>query len=177
VIAVKASHVPETMDYADATATVFKELTKIVRKRKLMGSPEIPNLITEYASQQPQRFQIQWLSEKLALEASKLQADFCSENPEWGEPSPTCIYEISDTNLPLELRNDLRAKGFVPIMADDGKGSKNHEQRTGFITVLAEHGHVAPQVFSIARAHKLDFLFCFIAIIEISQLQHILESA
>ena len=61
---------------------------------------------------------------------------------------------------------------MIAILAE--QGGTNENERAGFIIVLAEHGLVAPMALSICRKHNLDYLFCFVAVVEITELQTVL---
>jgi hypothetical protein len=151
-------------------ASTFRELMKIARKRSLLGPPEVAEMTTEYIDEKPNGLQIDWIARKLGIQPSKLQADFCSEInwPIW----PIIDFEIAGTDLDAPAIEELRNHGMIPILAEQG-GAKETD-RAGYIVVLAEHGLVAPMALAICRKHNLEFLFCFSAVVEITELQALL---
>ncbi len=144
---------------------------KIARKRSLLGPPEVPHMTTEYIDSKPAGMQIDWIAAKLGLTSAKLQADFCNESG-W-QIWPVEHFDVADTNLEAPLIEELRSYGIVPILAEQGR--VKDKAMTGFITVLAEHGLVQPLVLSICRKHNLNYLFCFCAVVHITELQTLLN--
>jgi hypothetical protein len=157
-------------DPFDIATAAFRELMKIARKRSLLGPPEVPQMTTEYVDAKPKGMQIEWIAQKLGIAPAKLQSDFCGESgwTIW----PIDHFDVSDNNLEADVIEELRDHGLIPILAEQGRIKDN--ARTGYITVLAEHGLVAPLVLSICRKHNLDYLFCFTAIVDITELQTLL---
>jgi hypothetical protein len=148
-------------------AAVFRELMKIARKRSLLAPPEEAQMKTDYMHEKPTGLQIDWIARKLGIQPSKLQEEICSESnwPIW----PINNFEIADKNLDIAVINELRIHDLIPILAEQGQTKGN--ERTGYIAVLAEHGLVAPMALAICRKHNLDYLFCFVAVVEITELK------
>jgi hypothetical protein len=153
-------------------ASAFRELMKIARKGSLLAPPEVARMTTDYLHEKPTGLQIGWIARKLGIDPSKLQAEFCSESnwPIW----PIDHFEIGGTNLDAAVIDELCTHGMVPILAEQGRPMGN--ERAGFLTVLAEHGLIAPMALAICRKHNLDYLFCFTAVVDIAELQTLLAA-
>ena len=151
-------------------ASAFRELMKIARKRSLLGPPEVAEMTTDYTNEKPRGLQIDWIARKLGIGPSKLQEEICSESnwPIWS----ISLFEIAGTNLDAPFIEELRDHGMIAILAE--QGGTNENERVGFIIVLAEHRLVAPMALAICRKHNLDYLFCFVAVVEITELQTVL---
>jgi len=151
-------------------ASAFRELMKIARKRSLLGPPEVAEMTTDYTNEKPRGLQIDWIARKLGIDPTKLQEEICSESnwPIWS----INLFKVAGTNLEAPVIEELRNHGMIPILAEQG-GAKETD-RAGYIVVLAEHGLVAPMALAICRKHNLEFLFCFSAVVEITELQALL---
>jgi hypothetical protein len=154
-----------------ATSTL-RELLKIARKRSLLGLPEMLPMMTDYTHQKPKGLQIDWIARKLGINPSNLQTEFCSEM-NW-TIWPIDHFEIGGTNLHAPVIEELRNYGMIPILAEQGRSKGN--ESTGYIAVLAEHAFVAPMALAICRKHNLDFLLCFPAVVDITELQKLLAA-
>jgi hypothetical protein len=131
-------------------ALAFRELMKNARKRSLLAPPEEAQMTTNYLDEKPKGLQIDWIARKLGIEPSKPQAEFCSESnwPIW----PIDHFETRGTNLDASVIDELRNHGMVPVLAEQTRTRGN--ERRGYITVLAEHGLVAPMALAIYRKHR-----------------------
>ena len=152
--------------------SAFHELMKIARKRSLLAPPEVAQMTTDYMDERPRGLQIDWIARKLGIDPSKLQEKICSESnwPIW----PIDQFEITSTNLDALVIEELLNHGLIPTLA--GRGGTNGNGRVGYIMVLAEHSLVAPIALAICRKHNLNYLFCFVAVVEITELQTLLAA-
>ena len=153
-------------------ASPFRELMKIARKRFLLAPPEVAQVTSDYMNGNPNCLQIHWIARKLGIEPRKLQAEFCSES-NW-TIWPMDHFEIGGTNLGAPVIDELRNHGMVLTLAEQSRTKVN--ERTGYITVLAEHALVAPMALAICRKHSLDYLFYFVAVVDITELQTLLAA-
>jgi len=151
-------------------ASAFRELMKIARKRYLLSPPKVAQMTNDYMDEKPNGLQIDWVARRLGIDPSKLQEEICSESnwPIWS----ISLFKITGTYLDAPVIEELRNHGMVPILVEQG-GAKETE-RAGYIVILAEHRLVAPMALSICRKHNLDYLFCFVAVVEITELQTVL---
>ena len=146
---------------------------KIGRKRSFLGPPEVSQMTDAYMDEKPNGLQIEWIASKLGIEPGHLQVECCREC-NWTIWSVN-HFEITDVKLEASVIAELRHSGMIPVLAEQGRMKGNNP--TGYLTVLAEHGFVAPVALAICRKHNLNYLFCFPAVVDIAELQTLLAAS